>query len=375
MMTFGRPFDLDQMIQLPAHDVWAAKWPVQDCLVEHDLDLRRVFSSKNLLPLVPFLDPFFNCRFVKSWYSRMVDRANVIGDLEDPRNNGGLENRQRDSILLQAHVCSVRQGERLPPALLLAFPRQRHEPLSFGVVGDAVQLAQVPDVAKRRATVACLHPAHLGRRAQEFRGHLVDGQASRHYAMPAAAPRVHACEPWGCRWSCALPALEVASFRRSLTQASMSAHKKTLVVPMLRYMPLAHEYVTWLWHLPTAHARCTMKSVSRRHPQATRRQRGRAVTRRVTDPRSLANRASREPAILTRRPAITAYSLRPLPLCASARALTIATQARAPPPGITARPALRRQPRESRTPEIPLGRCCHTDPAKHHPSSGTTEKG
>jgi len=25
--------------------------------------------------------------------------------------------------------------------------------------------------------------------------------------------------------------------------------------------------------------------------------------------------------------------------------------------------------------ETPLGRCCHTDPAKHHPSSGTTEKG
>jgi hypothetical protein len=26
-------------------------------------------------------------------------------------------------------------------------------------------------------------------------------------------------------------------------------------------------------------------------------------------------------------------------------------------------------------PEIPLDRCCHTGPAKHHPSSGTTEKG
>ena len=26
-------------------------------------------------------------------------------------------------------------------------------------------------------------------------------------------------------------------------------------------------------------------------------------------------------------------------------------------------------------PETPLGRCCHTDPAKHRPSSGITEKG
>ena len=29
----------------------------------------------------------------------------------------------------------------------------------------------------------------------------------------------------------------------------------------------------------------------------------------------------------------------------------------------------------AKSPEIPLDRCCHTGPAKHHPSSGTTEKG
>ena len=70
-----------------------------------------------------------------------------------------------------------------------------------------------------------------------------------------------------------------------------------------------------------------------RHPQATRRQRGRAVTQRVTDPRSLAKRASREPAILIRRHAITASSLRPLPLCASGRALSMPLRLRHHIPG------------------------------------------
>src|ERR1700684_3648061 len=36
---------------------------------------------------------------------------------------------------------------------------------------------------------------------------------------------------------------------------------------------------TSFWHLPTARAGRTIKSDSRRHPQATRRQRGRAVSR------------------------------------------------------------------------------------------------
>src|ERR1700744_4013864 len=40
-----------------------------------------------------------------------------------------------------------------------------------------------------------------------------------------------------------------------------------------------------------------MKSERRRHPQATRRQRGRAVTQRLPIKRSLASRVSREPAI------------------------------------------------------------------------------
>jgi hypothetical protein len=67
--------------------------------------------------------------------------------------------------------------------------------------------------------------------------------------------------------------------------------------------------------------------------KATRRQRGRAVTQRVTDPRSLANRASREPAILRRRHAIAAFSLHQLPLCTNARALAAERRLRHRIPG------------------------------------------
>jgi hypothetical protein len=60
------------------------------------------------------------------------------------------------------------------------------------------------------------------------------------------------------------------------------AHNPGPLVPTFGTVPMIHARCTLVWHLPTCIARCTMKSDSRRHPQATRRQRGRAVTRRVT---------------------------------------------------------------------------------------------
>src|ERR1700733_12558023 len=89
----------------------------------------------------------------------------------------------------------MRQGIRLPPALLLALPGQRHEPIPFGVIGNAVQVTQVPNVTRCRTTLASLHPADLGWRAQQFRGHLIDRQAQiitqrpQQYAQFAPANR------------------------------------------------------------------------------------------------------------------------------------------------------------------------------------------
>jgi hypothetical protein len=54
-------------------------------------------------------------------------------------------------------------------------------------------------------------------------------------------------------------------------------------VPTLGTMQMIHAVCILFWHLPISIARCTMKSDRREHPQATRRQRGRAVTQRVTE--------------------------------------------------------------------------------------------
>ena len=94
-------------------------------------------------------------------------------------------------------------------------------------------------------------------------------------ARCADARQVHACEPWGSRWPCALPALEVASFRVSRPWLLGGSAKKDQV----EVMPMIRACGTSKWHLPFACDRGTIKSDSRRHPQATRRQRGRAVTR------------------------------------------------------------------------------------------------
>jgi hypothetical protein len=131
---------------------------------------------------------------------------------------------------------------------------------------------------------------------------------------------------------------------------------------------MIYAYVTFFWHLPTAPARGTIKSDSRRHPQATRRQRGRAVTRGLP--------------IRDRWPASVAASRRLTKEDRHFTALTgdrqLCAKAHAPDPAMSrgtsiTRIADSRVPQDP--PEIPLDRCCHTGPAKHHPSSGTTEKG
>ena len=74
--------DLDNVIQLPAHYAVAAQRPTEYCLVEHYLDRWRIFSGQDLLSFMSFLDAFFNRRFIKPWYSGVMDRANVISNLE-----------------------------------------------------------------------------------------------------------------------------------------------------------------------------------------------------------------------------------------------------------------------------------------------------
>jgi hypothetical protein len=131
---------------------------------------------------------------------------------------------------------------------------------------------------------------------------------------------------------------------------------------------MIHACGTSNWHLPIACDRCNIKSDSRRHPQATRRQRGRAVTQGLPI-------RDRWPASVTASRRLTkgdrhsnCAHWRPPALCKGAR----------PRPRLVAGDLDQLDCRQScaaNSPEIPLDRCCHTGPAKHHPSSGTTEKG
>jgi hypothetical protein len=92
----------------------------------------------------------------------------------------------------------------------------------------------------------------------------------------------------------------------------------------VRTVPTIHAVGTRVWHFQMALANGPYPmhhEISRRkHPQATRRQRGRAVAQTgVTDPRSLTPRASRVSRRLRGGAAIATHRTRPLPLCARVR--------------------------------------------------------
>jgi len=133
-----------------------------------------------------------------------------------------------------------------------------------------------------------------------------------------------------------------------------------------RYMPLALANC-----ISQSHHEIRPQKASSSDPPTT----GSSGDPRVTDQEIASHRASREPAIFDRRPCHHCL----FTASASAlhkRALPCNTAQDEPPSSrIAAGPVLRRRPTKAQTLETPLGRCCHTDPAKHHPSSGTTEKG
>ena len=160
------------------HDRRAAQRPVQYRLVQHDLDLWRIFTGEHLLSRSALLNAFFDCRIIKPRNPCHMNRTCVISDLEQPGDNRRIEDRNRRRLLLQADEGRVRQREGMPPPLLLAFPRQRHEPFLLVRICNAVQSAKITDIARCRTALPRLHAAHLGWRAQELCGYLIHGHAA-----------------------------------------------------------------------------------------------------------------------------------------------------------------------------------------------------
>src|ERR1700722_12750499 len=82
---------LDDVTQLPIHDSGSAKRPVQDRLVQEDIDLWRVLLGENLLTCPTFLDARLDRRIVQPGYSDSMDRSRIIGDLQESRNDRRLK--------------------------------------------------------------------------------------------------------------------------------------------------------------------------------------------------------------------------------------------------------------------------------------------
>lgn len=162
-------------------------------------------------------------------------------------------------------------------------------------------------------------------------------------------------------------------------------------------MPSAAAQCTFIWHLPRALAAGTMKvsveSVSQRPARQGGRSGGLRVGRdKIVSP-GFATRASHIERRRRHPPQLTPAA-RALPPAAVHQRTSPASQsdsasqpgrtsesghkypaAALPPPcsGSGLSPALTSMLRHPA--RLQLGRCCHADPAKHHPASGITENG
>ena len=210
-------------------------------------------------------------------------RTGILFGLKQTRNNRGLEGSDRGCFRLQPNIGGVRQIVRLPPALLLPLASKIHHAPALRLVSNVVQLTQVTYVTERGNTVAGFHTAQLAHGEQESLGGLLDGEA---FSQPEPAQQ-------GAQFAAANRG--AAHFRHVdsvLSQESNAvAQNPGPMVPTLGTMPMIRAGCTLVWHLPSCIARCTMKSDRRSHPIATRRHRGRAVTRGVADSRPRANTA------------------------------------------------------------------------------------
>ena len=100
--------------------------------------------------------------------------------------------------VFQSDVGRVAQLVGLPPRLLLALPGQLSHPVAFGLVGHAIQVAQVTDIPGCRNAVTSLHAAQLAHREHQSLGGLLHGEALFRPKRCAAGRLVRGGEPWGC---------------------------------------------------------------------------------------------------------------------------------------------------------------------------------
>src|SRR5215831_4021916 len=156
---------VDEVLELLAHDVSAGNRAADHRIVQHAPDFRWVGASENLLPGHASHHPAFECLGVRSGLPGANDRTGVVLGLEQPWNEHRFVCVESGGFGLQSHIRAAAENVAIasPPAAPSCFSGQLDEGVAGRLIGDAVYLQQVADVAGLDPRLAGLDSADLRR--------------------------------------------------------------------------------------------------------------------------------------------------------------------------------------------------------------------
>ena len=135
---------LDQPIQLPAHDITAPYNAMQYSLVDNSPQFRRVSLSKQFLPTEPRFDTLVDNIVTDFRDNSFMQGASIIGRLQQTWKNGRFVFLYLYRFGFHPDICRPGQVVGLPPPLLLALPRQSHQPSRSAWSRYAVEIGKGP---------------------------------------------------------------------------------------------------------------------------------------------------------------------------------------------------------------------------------------
>src|SRR5271165_476860 len=178
IVTLGWFDNANESIELCTHNGWATHKPMQYCLVEYYLKTYRRILHQKSLSRQPNLNEFVDPLAGELRDTSLMHGACVVRRLHQSRHDRGLVVLDSRRCCLQSHIGGeIVQVIALPPAGLLAFARECHQTVSFGLVGHVVEVTQVTDVPRSSGTVTSLHTAQLAHREHQSLSGLFDGEA------------------------------------------------------------------------------------------------------------------------------------------------------------------------------------------------------
>src|SRR5690625_3347993 len=178
----GALAELLQPLELPAHDVGPADRATHSGLVDDRPQLAAAIALDVALAPHAHRDPVLG-HGIGNRPRGGDDRAGVLLGLKHAGHELRLVDADAGGGLLKADIDLEPVGQRiavvLPPAGLLGFARQLDHGLDLDLVGDAVQLQQVLDIADLEADPSQFHPADLRFRTPDVVARLAAGHPAR----------------------------------------------------------------------------------------------------------------------------------------------------------------------------------------------------